>query len=220
MPFLIIAFFGRDDHHAVRAARSVYSSCGSVFQHVYTRHIIHVNHIQRYVGRHSVYDDQRLRVIDTAHTADIQTDIATRCTRSCYLQTRGATLQSSSYRRSRGLLQVFVVHLRNSAGQVAFLLNAVAYYHYLFQHLGVLFENNMHLGRSRQRLRGVSHITDHQGRTFRHLKTKITVKIGYRTIACALFQHTGTDNRFSVYIHNSSRHLRIQRKRTGEKETE
>ena len=80
MPLLVLAFLGSDDDDTIRSTRAINGCSGRIFEHIDAGNVVHIDHIQRYIGRYTVDDYQRLRIVDRTHTADIKTDITTRCT--------------------------------------------------------------------------------------------------------------------------------------------
>ena len=153
-----------NNYHTICTTRTIDGCCGSIFQHIHTRHIVHINHIEWHISGYTINHYQWIRVVDTTHTTNSQTHIATWCTRSSYLQTCSTSLQSSTQRRRRQLLQILLAHLSNTTRKVTFLLHTITYYHHLFKYLRTLMHRDMkHRTTIRRHSNGIiTYITDLQ----------------------------------------------------------
>ena len=216
MPLLILSFLSRNNYNTIRTTTSVDSCSRSIFEYVHTRHVIHVNHVQRHIGRYTVNHNQRLGVIDTTDTTDVEAHIATRSTGTDNLQTGCTTFQSHTNRRCGNFLKIFLCYLRDSTRQVAFLLDSVTDHHHFFEHFSILFKDNFHVGSCGKRLRCIADVTDFQCSTFGDIQREITIKVGDGSIGRTLLQYTGSDDGFAFFVHNHSTHLRPEREDTSE----
>ena len=186
MSFLVLSFLGGDNNNTISATGTVDSGSRSVLENINGCHIVHINHIERHICRYPVNHYQRLRVVDTTDTTNIQAHVTSWSTRTYNLQPGCSTFQCHSDRRRRHFLQVLFIHLRYSSGQITLFLNAISHYNHFFKQLSILFENDVHISRSRKCLGSIPYITNFQHRTFGHIEGEVTIKIGNCSVSGAL----------------------------------
>ena len=140
------AAFGRDDNHAVGAARTVNRRGRSVFQHLDVGDVVGVE--RREIGRlhhHAVHNIKRsVATVDRSCTADADRQIvAARLSRTAGDHHTGRlALQSVFERRRRLKFELLALHLRKGSRGLGAAYGVVTYAHDLIEPLGVLFESD------------------------------------------------------------------------------
>ena len=98
--------------------------------------------------------------------------------------------------------------MANSPSQIFFLHRTITNHYNLLKHLIILFKNDIKLiSGSPNIFRLIANIRDFYCSPFLYSQCKITIHIRNNTIrSTSFFNHTGTDNRFSLCINHLPSH--------------
>ena len=206
------ASLGGDDNHTVGTARTVDGRGRGILEDVDALHVVHVDHVQRHIGRHTVDNQKRVAVVNGTDASDFHTHVAARGPARNYLQTGGPTLQGGSEARRRLTGQIFGGDLRDSSRQVAFLLDTISNDYNLVEHLVVLVHDNLHRALSVHIgvLSHIAYITEVQygiGRT--EIETEMSIYIGHGSVRSPFLRYIDTDKRLLVDVENSALDLAL-----------
>ena len=92
-------FLGGNDNHTIGSARTVDSRGRCIFENIDTLHVVHVDHIQRHIGRYTVDNQKRVTVVDRTYTSDFHAHVTARGSGRNDLQTGCPTLQGGTETR-------------------------------------------------------------------------------------------------------------------------
>ena len=186
------AAFGGYNHHAVGTACAIDGRCRGIFKHLHALNVVCVQEVD-VAHHHSVYHEERVRIVQRANAAHPNGNSRTRRTRKAgYVYAGHLPLQGVCQGRSRQLVHLFHVYHRDGARNVFLLLRSVAHHNHFangvsrFAHRNgdVLFACHVNA------LWGISHVRKQQhvvcsGQSQR----EIAVGIGGGSGSAALCQH-------------------------------
>ena len=210
-----LAFFGRYQNHAVRAARPVNGCCRDVFQHLNRLNVVGVDRRERIqaalnraqararVGRVLEIDEavnhvERLVArIHRVTAADADVAVGARLSAACRNgQSRNLSAQSLVNRWRRRAADGFGFDRGHAARQLRAFLRAVAHNNHLAQLVQVLCQLNLNGFRCLVHvdfLRAVAHKLNQQRERKFHFcfEREVAVKVGHRAQFVARCRHNG-----------------------------
>ena len=184
-----------------------------VFQHVQTIHVGHVQRGESQVGGHTVYHHERIAVVDGAQATDLDGYIIARTSGIHDLHAGNLSLNGLTQVGDWCITQFLVAQRGDRAGQVTLLHGAVAYYHYLIQHLGIFCQHHLQTGTPLDGhfLRLIAHVGEHQRGLRGDLQAEVAVDTRNDSVRRAFLHHAGADDGLTDFVFYYTLHCDLLR---------
>ena len=197
---------GGHEDHAVGRAGAVDGGGSGVLEDVDALDVVRVDVVDA-AGRHPVHDVERGRVVDGADTADDDRGAGARGAGVLGdLDTGGHALEHVVHPVLGLDLQVVGGHRGDGGRNHGFLLDAIADDDRLFQHLGVLREDDFHnaVGRGHGGLGHIADAGDFQDGAGSHAEGESSVHARHGTVAGSLLDDKSADNRLACIVEDDT----------------
>ena len=202
------AGLGGHEDHTVSRAGTVNGGGSGILEDVDTLDVVRIDVVDA-AGRHAVHDVKRGRMVDGADTADDDRGAGARGTGILGdLDTGGHALEHVVHPVLGLDFQVIGGHRGDGSRHHGFLLDAVTDDDRLFQHLGILGEEDFHdaVRRGRSGLGYIADAGDLQDGARGHAEGEGSVHTGHGTVAGSLLDDECADNRLARIVEDDTAH--------------
>ena len=192
------ALLRRHEDHAIGGAGAVHGAGGRIFQNFDRLDVRRVQVVDAAGDGHAVHDVDRVGGVDGADAADADPRRGARLAGGGGdRHAGGEALEGVVHARRRGDGEGFGVHFGDGGRHDALLLDAVADHHGLFQHLGVVLEDDRHglVGGNADGLAHVADAGDFRDGALRGPEDEFTVQTRHGTVVGALLDDESAHDR-------------------------
>ena len=182
------SFLCGDEHNTVRCTGTINSTGSSILEHLDTLDVVRVQEIDA-ASRETIYNVEGLGVVDGTDTTD--TDLCTGIRSTGALDNRntgGHTLQDIVHTGLSGGLEVLGGDAGNGGGHHRFLLHTITDDDGLFQHLGIVLEDDSQclIGRYRKLTAFIAQASHFHDGTGLDAEGESSVRTGHGTVGGSL----------------------------------